>query len=157
MLHQLELVHPLIVSRSLINIKTLPVVKEKNSFNLVMVTFPPLQRCIASNESSGIDIVVQIILTELSALTEQSSDDNSELGMLAMRLKSNASKTLLAVMESHQDMDIIDRIMLKIGNPDSLVRRRGVGSEFRLLLEHTMWGLFVCSVTLATRLCCCFD
>jgi len=82
-----------------------------------------LQRCIASNESSGIDIVVQIILTELTALTEQSSNGNPELGMLTMRLKSNASKTLLAVMESHQDMDIIDRIMLKIGNPDSLVRR----------------------------------
>ena len=39
-----------------------------------------------------------------------------------MKLKSNASETLLAVMESHQDMDIMDRILVKIGNPESLVR-----------------------------------
>ena len=49
-----------------------------------------------------------------------------------MKLKSNASETLLAVMESHQDMDIMDRILVKIGNPESLVRggregRRGRG------------------------------
>ena len=34
----------------------------------------------------------------------------------------NASKTLLAVMESHQDMEIVDRILLKIGTPDQLVK-----------------------------------
>ena len=42
-----------------------------------------------------------------------------------MKLKSNASETLLAVMESHQDMDIMDRILVKIGNPESLVRGGG--------------------------------
>ena len=56
---------------------------------------------------------MQIILTELTAL-----DDYQEL---SMRLKSNASETLLAVMESHQDMDIMDRILVKIGNPECLV------------------------------------
>jgi hypothetical protein len=40
----------------------------------------------------------------------------------AMALKSSAIKTLLAVMESHQDSDIIDRILVKIGSPDQLVR-----------------------------------
>jgi len=74
-----------------------------------------LQRCIVSNEFSCIDIAVQIILIEPNALMDHD--------ILRMRLKSNACKTLLAVMESHQDMDIIDKIMLKIGNPDSLVRR----------------------------------
>ena len=38
-----------------------------------------------------------------------------------MKLKSSAIKTLLAVMESHQDSDIIDRILVKIGSPDQLV------------------------------------
>ena len=46
-----------------------------------------------------------------------------------MKLKSNASETLLAVMESHQDMDIMDRILVKIGNPESLVRGREGGGE----------------------------
>ena len=80
---------------------------------LLLLLLPPSQRCIASTESSGIDIMVQIILTELTAL-----DDCLDKSMV---LKSNASQTLLAVMESHQDMDIIDRILVKIGNPDSLV------------------------------------
>lgn len=56
---------------------------------------------------------MQIVLTELTAL-----DDYQEL---AMKLKSNASETLLAVMESHQDTDIVERILVKIGSPDSLV------------------------------------
>ena len=74
------------------------------------------QKCIASNETSGIDIVVQIILlTELTALEEHQDE--------AMKLKSSAIKTLLAVMESHQDSDIIDRILVKIGSPEQLVRR----------------------------------
>jgi hypothetical protein len=37
-------------------------------------------------------------------------------------------------MESHQDMDIIDRILVKIGNPDSLVSeggREGKGEKRR--------------------------
>ena len=36
-------------------------------------------------------------------------------------LQSNASKMLLAVMESHQDMDIVERILVKIGSPGTLV------------------------------------
>ena len=76
--------------------------------------FDYTQKCIASNETSGIDIVVQIILlTELTALEEHQDE--------AMKLKSSAIKTLLAVMESHQDSDIIDRILVKIGSPDQLV------------------------------------
>ena len=35
--------------------------------------------------------------------------------------QNNASKALLAVMESHQDMEIVDRIYMKIGSPDQLV------------------------------------
>ncbi len=61
--------------------------------------------------------MVQIILTELTAL-----DDCLDKSMV---LKSNASQTLLAVMESHQDVEIIDRILVKIGNPDFLVREGG--------------------------------
>lgn len=71
------------------------------------------QKCIASNESSGIDIIVAIIQTEFTALEEHQD--------MAMELKNNAVKTLLAVLESHQDSDIIDRILIKIGNPDALL------------------------------------
>ena len=84
-----------------------------NSTHTHTHTHTHTQKCLASNESSGIDIVVQIILTELTALDESKEK--------AMELKNNASKTLLAVMESHQDSDIIERIMLKIGNPELLV------------------------------------
>ncbi len=35
--------------------------------------------------------------------------------------QNNAIKTLLAVMESHQDTDIIDRIMVKIANPPEVL------------------------------------
>ncbi|XP_064398624.1 inositol 1,4,5-trisphosphate receptor type 2-like isoform X2 [Halichondria panicea] len=71
------------------------------------------QKCIASTESSGIDIVVQILQAELTAL-----EDHQDL---ALELKNNAIKTLLAVMESHQDTDIIDRIMVKIANPPEVL------------------------------------
>ena len=59
--------------------------------------------------------MVQIILLmELTALEDHQDE--------AMKLKSSAIKTLLAVMESHQDSDIIDRILVKIGSPDQLVQ-----------------------------------
>lgn len=78
------------------------------------ILFCVFQKCIASNETSGIDIVVQIILLmELTALEDHQDE--------AMKLKSSAIKTLLAVMESHQDSDIVDRILVKIGSPDQLV------------------------------------
>ena len=35
--------------------------------------------------------------------------------------QNNASKMLLAVMESHQDMDIVERILVKICSPETLV------------------------------------
>jgi hypothetical protein len=57
--------------------------------------------------------VASLIQTELTAL-----EDNQEM---AMQLKKTASQTLLAVMESHQDADIIERIVLKIGSPETLV------------------------------------
>lgn len=36
-------------------------------------------------------------------------------------IQKTASQTLLAVMESHHDSDIIERIVLKIGSPETLV------------------------------------
>lgn len=41
--------------------------------------------------------------------------------MFLSHLQNNASKTLLAVMESHQDMEILERILVKIGSPETLV------------------------------------
>ena len=81
-----------------------------NQFSLLV------QKCTASNETSGIDIVVQIILLMEFTDLEDHQDE-------AMKLKSSAIKTLLAVIESHQDSNIIDRILIKIGSPDQLVRK----------------------------------
>ncbi len=74
--------------------------------------------------------MVQIILTELTVL-----DDCLDKSMV---LKSNASQTLLAIMESHQDVEIIDKILVKIGNPDFLVREGGreVGEKGRREMER---------------------
>lgn len=55
--------------------------REKIVLAETKITFPcsSSQRCIASNESSGIDIIVSLIQTELTAL-----DDNQKM---AMKLK----------------------------------------------------------------------
>ena len=43
------------------------------------------------------------------------------VNFLITLFQNNASKMLLAVMESHQDMDIVERILVKIGSPGTLV------------------------------------
>ena len=43
------------------------------------------------------------------------------LCMCSLVPQSSASQALLSVMESHQDMEIVDRIYMKIGNPELLV------------------------------------
>ena len=44
-----------------------------------------------------------------------------DVDFLFTLFQNNASKMLLAVMESHQDMDIVERILVKIGSPGTLV------------------------------------
>ena len=59
-------------------------------------------------------------------------------------LQNNASKALLAVMESHQDPDIIDRILVKIGSSETLVRTMHANSNTILSLvkfQHDLMGL----------------
>nr|CAB3257468.1 inositol 1,4,5-trisphosphate receptor type 2 [Phallusia mammillata] len=71
------------------------------------------QNAIASHESNGIDIIIALILNDINPLGRQRMD-------LVMQLKNNASKLLLAIMESRHDSENAERILRNI-NPTQLV------------------------------------
>ena len=54
--------------------------------------------------------------------------------------QSNASKALLAVMESHQDMEIVERIYVKIGSPEQLVSCEHVKDVHIHMCIHIVHG-----------------
>uniref|UniRef100_A0A1I8HB83 Inositol 1,4,5-trisphosphate receptor n=1 Tax=Macrostomum lignano TaxID=282301 RepID=A0A1I8HB83_9PLAT len=72
------------------------------------------QSSIAFHESNGIDIIIALILNDISPLSEQRMD-------LVLELKNNASKTLLAVMESRYDSETAERIMFTMAPVKQLV------------------------------------
>ncbi|GAB1604735.1 inositol 1,4,5-trisphosphate receptor type 1-like isoform X6 [Argonauta hians] len=71
------------------------------------------QNAIAMHESNGIDIIIALLLNDINSLGKQ--------GMgLVLRLKDNASKLLLAIMESRHDSENAERILYNM-NPKQLV------------------------------------
>lgn len=62
------------------------------------------QNCIATHESNGLDIVIALILNDINPLGKIRMD-------LVLELKNNASKLLLAVMESRGDSENAERIL----------------------------------------------
>ncbi|CDW52771.1 inositol 1,4,5 trisphosphate receptor type 1 [Trichuris trichiura] len=62
------------------------------------------QNAIAMHESNGLDIVISLVLNEIKPLAEKSIH-------LALEVKSNASKLLLAILESRCDGDNAERII----------------------------------------------
>lgn len=62
------------------------------------------QNCIATHESNGVDIIRALILNDINPLGKSRMD-------LVLELKNNASKLLLAIMESRGDSENADRIL----------------------------------------------
>ncbi|NP_001191618.1 inositol trisphosphate receptor [Aplysia californica] len=62
------------------------------------------QNAIAMHESNGIDIIVALLLIEIKSLGKNRID-------LVLELKNNASKLLLAIMESRHDSENAERIL----------------------------------------------
>lgn len=66
------------------------------------------QTCIVTHESNGIDIITALILNDISPLCKYRMD-------LVLQLKDNASKLLLALMESRHDSENAERILISCG------------------------------------------
>ncbi|XP_054242605.1 inositol 1,4,5-trisphosphate receptor type 2 isoform X1 [Indicator indicator] len=71
------------------------------------------QTCIATHESNGIDIIIALILNDINPLGKYCME-------LVLQLKNNASKLLLAIMESRQDSENAERILFNM-RPRELV------------------------------------
>uniref|UniRef100_A0A8C3IFN4 Inositol 1,4,5-trisphosphate receptor n=1 Tax=Chrysemys picta bellii TaxID=8478 RepID=A0A8C3IFN4_CHRPI len=71
------------------------------------------QSCIATHESNGIDIIIALILNDINPLGKYCMD-------LVLQLKNNASKLLLAIMESRHDSENAERILFNM-RPRELV------------------------------------
>uniref|UniRef100_A0A670IYH0 Inositol 1,4,5-trisphosphate receptor n=1 Tax=Podarcis muralis TaxID=64176 RepID=A0A670IYH0_PODMU len=73
------------------------------------------QSCIATHESNGIDIIIALILNDINPLGKYRMD-------LVLQLKNNASKLLLAIMESRHDSENAERILFNM-RPRELVSK----------------------------------
>lgn len=71
------------------------------------------QNCIATHESNGLDIITALILNDINPLGKNRMD-------LVLELKNNASKLLLAIMESRGDSENAERILYNM-NPRQLI------------------------------------
>jgi len=71
------------------------------------------QNCIATHESNGLDIITALILNDINPLGKNRMD-------LVLELKNNASKLLLAIMESRGDSENAERILYNM-NPKQLI------------------------------------
>ncbi|XP_061380179.1 inositol 1,4,5-trisphosphate receptor isoform X1 [Danaus plexippus] len=72
------------------------------------------QNCIATHESNGLDIITALILNDINPLGRTRMD-------LVLELKNNASKLLLAIMESRNDSENNAERILYNMNPKQLV------------------------------------
>ncbi|XP_069046498.1 inositol 1,4,5-trisphosphate-gated calcium channel ITPR3 isoform X1 [Lepisosteus oculatus] len=71
------------------------------------------QTCIVTHESNGIDIITALILNDISPLCRYRME-------MVLQLKDNASKLLLALMESRHDSENAERILFNL-RPQELV------------------------------------
>ncbi|KAJ4934650.1 hypothetical protein JOQ06_007435, partial [Pogonophryne albipinna] len=71
------------------------------------------QTCIVTHESNGIDIITALILNDISPLCRYRME-------MVLQLKDNASKLLLALMESRHDSENAERILFNL-RPRELV------------------------------------
>jgi len=85
------------------------------------------QNCIATHESNGLDIITALILNDINPLGKTRMD-------LVLELKNNASKLLLAIMESRGDSENAERILYNM-NPKQLVSVHLLGQTSVIVLH----------------------
>ncbi|XP_069619194.1 inositol 1,4,5-trisphosphate-gated calcium channel ITPR2 [Ranitomeya imitator] len=90
------------------------------------------QTCIATHESNGIDIIIALILNDINPLGRYRMD-------LVLQLKNNASKLLLAIMESRRDSENAERILYNM-RPGELVDVIKVAYNQGLESDHEEHG-----------------
>uniref|UniRef100_A0A914YSR1 Inositol 1,4,5-trisphosphate receptor n=1 Tax=Panagrolaimus superbus TaxID=310955 RepID=A0A914YSR1_9BILA len=77
------------------------------------------QNTLAMHESNGLDIIISLVLNDIKPL----ADEHMEL---ALEIKSNASKLLLAIMESRHDSENAERVLRNMahmsGGPKQLIK-----------------------------------
>uniref|UniRef100_A0A8D2JDT2 Inositol 1,4,5-trisphosphate receptor n=1 Tax=Varanus komodoensis TaxID=61221 RepID=A0A8D2JDT2_VARKO len=93
------------------------------------------QSCIVTHESNGIDIITALILNDVSPLCKYRMD-------LVLQLKDNASKLLLALMESRHDNENAERILISL-RPQELVRGLRKVEMFCLLFAAYALGYII--------------
>uniref|UniRef100_A0A8C2UDR8 Inositol 1,4,5-trisphosphate receptor n=1 Tax=Coturnix japonica TaxID=93934 RepID=A0A8C2UDR8_COTJA len=86
------------------------------------------QNCIATHESNGIDIITALILNDINPLGKKRMD-------LVLELKNNASKLLLAIMESRHDSENAERILYNM-RPKELVSTKALCIPLERLARH---------------------
>ncbi|XP_047489023.1 inositol 1,4,5-trisphosphate receptor-like isoform X3 [Penaeus chinensis] len=84
------------------------------------------QNCIAMHESNGLHIITALILSDINPLAKTRMD-------LVLELKNNASKLLLAIMESRADSENAERILQSM-NIDQL--KNALAFVYGLYLEE---------------------
>lgn len=71
------------------------------------------------HESNGLDIIISLVLNDIRPLADEHMD-------LALEIKSNASKLLLAIMESRHDSENAERVLRNMfhtsGGPAQLIK-----------------------------------
>jgi len=93
------------------------------------------QNCIASHESNGLDIITALVLNDINPLGRSRMD-------LVLQLKNNASKLLLAIMESRRDSENAERILYNM-NPKQLVCIRGcIGNSLKTIFSGLISSKF---------------
>ncbi|KAK7890890.1 hypothetical protein WMY93_022853 [Mugilogobius chulae] len=75
--------------------------------------------CIARHESNGIDIIIALIVNPINPLGKNRLD-------LVLELKNNASKLLLAIMESRHDSENAEKILYKMRPTELLARHNKI-------------------------------
>ncbi|KAK0400335.1 hypothetical protein QR680_003453 [Steinernema hermaphroditum] len=90
------------------------------------------QNTMAVHESNGLDIIISLVLNDIKPLADDHMD-------LALEIKSDASKLLLAVMESRHDSEnaerVLETMMHMSGGPMQLVK--AIGQAFDMTSSET--------------------
>ncbi|XP_053339560.1 inositol 1,4,5-trisphosphate receptor type 1 isoform X2 [Clarias gariepinus] len=88
------------------------------------------QNCIATHECNGIDIIIALILNDINPLGKKRMD-------LVLELKNNASKLLLAIMESRHDSENAERILYNMRPKELVEVIKKAYMQGEVEVEHT--------------------
>uniref|UniRef100_A0A914HGQ2 MIR domain-containing protein n=1 Tax=Globodera rostochiensis TaxID=31243 RepID=A0A914HGQ2_GLORO len=89
------------------------------------------QNAMAMHESDGLDIIISLVLNDIRPLADHRME-------LALEIKSNASKLLLAIMESRHDSVNADRVLRNMGHINGGGTQLLKAISQKLLLEQNV-------------------